>query len=261
MRQTTAFLFAFTFLTMSALADLSEGLVLYMPLDEGDGNTTADLSPNGMVGELMGNAEWVDGYFEGGNALHFSVAADHVIVPDHEAFHIEDAITQAAWVKLDNLPGAHSIIFGTRSGGGGRNIGFGYGMNGANAVKVWTNGANGGFLDVNYNNPDIPVNEWVHIAYTHTTENNGLALIYVNGEMKHEQESNNPVAPAATASAVQIGTWSGERWPGAVDEVALWSRALSGDEIAQAMNLDSRTLLSVNPSGKAAAVWGTLKRQ
>lgn len=261
MRPTAIFLFAFAFFTTCALADLSDGLVLYMPFEEGEGATTADLSANGMVGQLMGNAKWVDGHSEGGKALHFTVAADHALIEDNEAFHIEDAITQAAWVKLDNLPGAHCVIFGTRSGGGGRNIGFGYGMNGSNAVKVWTNGANGGFRDINYNNPDIPVDEWVHIAYTHTTDNNGLVLIYVNGEMKHEQESNNPVAPAATASAVQIGTWSGERWPGAVDEVALWSRALSGDEIVEAMNSDSGTFLSVNPSGKAAAVWGTLKRQ
>lgn len=260
MRQTTAFLVAFAFLTTSALADLSEGLVLYMPLDEGGGKTTADLSPNGMVGELMGNAEWVDGYFEGGKALHFSAASDHVVVPDHEAFHIEGAITQAAWVKLDNLPGAHSIIFGTR-GGGGRAIGFGYGMNGSNAVKVWTNAAGGGFLDINYNNPDLPVNEWVHIAYTHTSDNNGQVIIYVNGEAKHDQKSNNPVAPAATPSAVQIGTWSGERWPGTVDEVALWNRALSGNEIMAAMETSKQAFLSVNPNGKAAAVWGALKRQ
>ena len=46
-----------------------------------------------------------------------------------------------------------------------------------------------------------------------------------------------------------------------VDEVALWSRALSADEIKQAMETGKRGLLSVNPSGKAAAVWGALKRQ
>ena len=106
-------------MTSAALAELSDGLVLYMPLDEGTGKTAEDISENGMVGDLMGNAEWVDGYFKGGSALHFSAASDHVVVPDHEAFHINDAITQAAWVKLDNLPGAHSIIFGTRGGGGG----------------------------------------------------------------------------------------------------------------------------------------------
>ena len=34
-------------------ADLMEGLVLYMPLDEGTGTATQDLSPNGFEGEVM----------------------------------------------------------------------------------------------------------------------------------------------------------------------------------------------------------------
>ena len=37
-------------------ADLMEGLVLYMPLDEGSGTATQDLSANGFEGEVMGNA-------------------------------------------------------------------------------------------------------------------------------------------------------------------------------------------------------------
>lgn len=75
-------------------ADLMEGLVLYMPLDEGSGSTTKDFSTNGFEGEVMGNAKWIDGEF--GKALQFAAAADHVVVEDDAAFHIEGAITQAA---------------------------------------------------------------------------------------------------------------------------------------------------------------------
>ena len=75
-------------------ADLMEGLVLYMPLDEGSGTATQDLSANGFEGELKGNAKWIDGKF--GMALQFAAAADHVVVEDDAAFHIEGAITQAA---------------------------------------------------------------------------------------------------------------------------------------------------------------------
>ena len=68
-------------------ADLMEGLVLYMPLDEGSGSATQDFSANGLEGEVMGNAKWVDGQF--GKALQFAAAADHVVVEDDAAFHIE----------------------------------------------------------------------------------------------------------------------------------------------------------------------------
>ncbi len=100
-----------------AAADLLEGLVLYMPLDEGNGNNVEDFSENGFEGELNGGAKWVDGKF--GKALKFSASSDFVAVEDDAAFHIEDEITQAAWINLDRLPSAHAIVFGTRMGGVG----------------------------------------------------------------------------------------------------------------------------------------------
>ncbi|GIX07944.1 MAG: hypothetical protein KatS3mg115_2347 [Candidatus Poribacteria bacterium] len=241
-----------------ARADLVDGLVLYMPLDEGKGGTVQDLSPNGFVGELVGSPEWVDGKF--GKALRFKGATDYVRVPDHEAFHIEGAITQAAWIYLDRLPSAHAIIFGTRvNNAPGRWIGFGYGMDPDNNIKVWTNGPNGGFLDVDDTKTRLEPGRWYYLAYTHTTDNNGLVRIFVDGVLTHEQESNNPVAPGAQTTDVTIGTWAGEAWPGIVDEVRLWNRALSPQEIAESMNLGADKLLAVDPAGKLATRWGQLK--
>ena len=242
-----------------ATADLLEGLVLYMPLDEGSGTSAEDFSENRFTGELNGGAKWVDGKF--GKALQFSASADFVAVEDDAVFHIEDEITQAAWVNLDRLPGAHAIIFGTRMGSDSRHIGFGFGMNPANGLKVWTNGAAGGFLDVNDNETALDIGTWYYLAYTHTSDNNGLVEIYVDGEVTHSQDSNNPVAPAATTSQVQIGTWSGEAWPGIVDEVRLWNRALSPDEVKESMDAGMAELLTaVDPKDKLATSWGKIKR-
>lgn len=239
-------------------ADLMEGLVLYMPLDEGSGTATQDFSENGFEGEVVGNAKWVDG--QHGAALQFAAAADHVVIEDDTAFHIEGAITQAAWVQLDQLPNSHAIIFGTRQSGATRHIGFGLGMNPANGIKVWTNGAAGGFKDINDNETALELGQWYYLAYTHTDDNNGLVEIYVDGEVTHSEESGNPVAPAENTSAVTIGTWSGEAFPGSVDEVRLWNRALSADEIKQSMDQDAASFLTpVEPQGKLATAWGTLK--
>ena len=113
------------------------------------GTATQDFSANGFEGEVKGGAKWIDGQF--GKALQFAAAADHVLIEDDAAFHLEGAITQSAWVQLDRLPGAHAIIFGTRQSGATRHIGFGFGMNPGNGIKVWTNGAAGGFKDINDN--------------------------------------------------------------------------------------------------------------
>ena len=240
------------------VADLLDGLVLYMPLDEGDGKETADLSENGFKGTVNGNAKWVDGKF--GKALEFNGSADFVGVADDAVFHIEDEITQAAWVKLNRLPGAHVVIFGTRAGGGARHIGFGYGMNPSNGIKVWTNGADGVFKDINDNATKLDIDKWYYLSYTHTSDNNGKVKIYVDGKVTSEQDSNNPVAQAGVTSQIQIGTWSSEAFPGHVDEVRLWNRAISDAEMEQSMNTGSGEFLAVNPKDKLATSWGKIKR-
>ena len=171
-------------------------------------------------------------------ALQFEGSNDYILIDDDKVFHIESEITQAAWVKLDKLPSDHAIIFGTRADGSGRNIGFGYGMNSGNGIKVWTNGKTGGFKDINDNKTELKVGQWYYMAYTHTTDNDGLVRIFVDGTVTHEEESKNPVLPAVNTSAVQVGTWAGEAWPGAVDEVQLWNRALSEAEIKA--NMDNK---------------------
>lgn len=259
MRFLSIFVFGFIVLAWisTASADLSDGLVLYMSLDEGKGAVVQDASPNEMEGEIRGNAEWVDGKF--GKALNFKASADLVFIPDHDAFHISDEITQAAWVLLDRLPGAHAIIFGTRSGGG-RNIGFGFGMSPSNGIKVWTNNAGGGFLDINDDATKLEPGNWYYLAYTHQTDNNGLVEIYVDGEVTHSQESNNPVDPAGAPNEVTIGTWSGEAWPGSVDEVRMWNRVLSAAEIKESMNAGALNFgTAVQPGGKLATSWGHIK--
>ena len=250
--------FCFLICATFSHADLMDGLVLYMPLDEGSGTVTQDFSANGFEGEVQGGAKWIDGQF--GKALQFAAAADHVLIEDDAAFHLEGAITQAAWVQLDRLPGAHAIIFGTRQSGATRHIGFGFGMNPANGIKVWTNGAAGGFKDINDNETELEIGKWYYLAYTHTDDSNGLVEIYVDGEVTYSEESGNPVAPAQNTSAVTIGTWGGEAWTGSVDEVRLWNRALSADEIKATMNQDAESFLTpVEPQGKLATTWANIK--
>jgi hypothetical protein len=238
-------------------ADLADGLVLYMPLDEGAGNNTADNSPNGFTGELRGNPEWVDGKF--GKALRFAASSDFVFIADDPAFHISGEITQAAWINLDRLPGAHAVIFGTRNAAGGRNIGFGFGMNGSNNIKVWTNDPAGNFLDINDTTTILETGQWYYLAYTHQTDNSGLVEIYVDGEMTHSQASNNPVDPAGVPNEVTIGTWTTEAWTGIVDEPRLWNRVLSAAEIRDSMNRGASDLVAVMPGEKLATSWGEVK--
>ena len=60
-------------------ADLWDGLVLYLPFDEGEGVVANDSSENQLTGDIFGDPEWVDGQF--GGALDFDGDGDYVEVP------------------------------------------------------------------------------------------------------------------------------------------------------------------------------------
>ena len=68
-----------TFIVVLGTAgNASAGLVGYWRLDEGSGTIAYDSSGNGHDGELIGNPEWVTGYFGGG--LEFAGSPDKVDV-------------------------------------------------------------------------------------------------------------------------------------------------------------------------------------
>ena len=148
----------------------------------------------------------------------FTVAADHVIIEDNEAFHIEDAITQAAWVKLDNLPGAHCVIF--RHGApaeGGRNIGLRIRNERIQTPSRYgQTAANGGFRDINYNNPNIPVDDvGAYRLHAHDRQQR-------DGDDLREQRDENMSRNRTTLSRrrrppapfrLEHGAGSGACWP------------------------------------------------
>lgn len=254
------FVLVFMLLSWAAItyAELTDGLVLYMPLDEGKGKTTKDFSKNKFEGTLTGNPEWVKGKF--GSALQFKGAANFVFIPDNPALRLTKAMSAGSWINLDRLPSAHAIIVGTRNGGApNRKIGFGYGMNPSNAIKVWTNNPGGGFLDINDVKTQLKPGQWYYLAFTHQSDKNGLVQIFVDGKMTHSQESNNPVDPSGAPNEVTIGTWAGEAWPGIADEVRIWNRVLTEAEINESMNKGFDQFAAVEARGKLTTTWGKIK--
>ena len=102
--------------------------------------------------------------------------------------------------------------------------------------------------------PILPATgEWIHIAFTNDGE---TATIYINAEAVAEGEV--PGALKANDDPWRIGQ-DCERlnyvFAGIIDEVSLWNRALSADEITGAQDLG----VSVDPRAKLATTWGNIK--
>ncbi|MDE0022762.1 MAG: LamG domain-containing protein [Candidatus Poribacteria bacterium] len=117
-----------------------------------------------------------------------------------------------------------------------------------------------------YGTTNVCDGEWHHLAVVYPEGGNGVKdhLLYVDG-VEEAETAGNPVA-VDTDNAVQdvaIGhkLLHHVNANGSMDEVAIYSSELSAGEINDIMDGGLRGFLSVNPEGKAAAVWGRLKAE
>ncbi|HUV66418.1 MAG TPA: hypothetical protein VMW24_21190, partial [Sedimentisphaerales bacterium] len=99
-----------------ANADITTGLLVYWPLNEGASSTVLDAAGNGHDGTFNGNPQWVDGKY--GKALHFDGVDDYVThsLPGDQTYA---AFTVAVWVKADSISQADLAgVFASRFPGG-----------------------------------------------------------------------------------------------------------------------------------------------
>ena len=237
-------------------ADLKSDMALYLPFDEGDGDTTADQSENGNDG-ILHAVEWTgDGKF--GNAVQFSgVPGGWVEVPDAPSLDIEDEVTILAWVfpteftaewlrivvKTHESDIAPWMMYGIYEEGG-------------------TNGRTGFILSIGNaqmttSEEPIPLGEWTHMAATY---DGAMMKVYYNGGVVAEAAASGKLdTNDVPVSIGRNNVGNREHYIGVIDEVAIFSRALTEAEIKQAMG--APITAAVEPSGKLPITWGFVKDQ
>ena len=247
------------FLATVSIAELSDGLEGYWPLD---GNAS-DEGGNGLDGTINGNVVPSEDRFGDPNgAMKFpGNMDDHIDLGNPPQLQITGAMTLAAWARIDDYE-TNGRIVAKQAGGGSRCWSLNveseqYGRVGAFHISIDGNelilGTTQGPLEFG---PD----EWFHIAGVYDPGNS--VSIYINGELDNSITDNIPDTQFNNAENVNIG-----RRPnccpmnGSIDDVIIWSRALSADEIRQAMGKGGpfATVAAVKSDGKLTATWGALK--
>ncbi|MDE0317849.1 MAG: LamG domain-containing protein [Candidatus Poribacteria bacterium] len=244
-------LFSSIFITLPVLS-VEKGLVAYWGFNEGKGDTTEDLTGNGHNGKLMGDPQWTkDGYF--GGALEFDQAGDEVNVEFHADLNSE-AFTVSAWANVEPGSAGHRAVISSRDEP--PVSGYIIYAEPGNKWQFWT-GVGNRWSPIT--GPAINLGKWDHLAGTYA---DGKQKFYVNGELVGEVDAE-PVLN--TKQEFLIGAGANERanheylFKGKIDEVRLYNRDLSEDEIASVM--DAETAADVYASGKLAMTWATLKIQ
>ena len=223
---------------------VTDGLIGFWTMDAADtqGNVVRDVSGNGNHGNAGGGPEPIQGKIE--QALHFDGEDDFVGLPD---LGNEVAASVDLWAIADqpfpNIRGLLSTFDPPQWKQGSVHFKFEN-----NQIDILKNG--GGRIQT----PAVP-DQWYHIGYTCDTTTDELAL-YVDGSLI------DTVAAGATPNnltSLRIGSeHDGRYFPGILDEVRLYNRALTEDEMRQNVEATANDL-PVNVAGKLATAWGSLR--
>ena len=215
--------------TGESLRDLS--LVGYWKFDEGSGTTAADSSGNGNDGTLLdgnlSNADgntpprWTNGTF--GGAVKFDGLDDYVVIPNSSVFNL-DTFTIEAWVRVDKYSSSSNIDILLREWNVLR---FFVNNQHKFGVVVQMDGTGRGF----YHPTLINEGQWYHLA---AVVQSGKQAVYVNG-VESIQGTYTYTSLLKNTKPLIIGGYNSPTPTGfsnmTIDEVRIYNRALSADEI------------------------------
>jgi len=224
----------FSIILLSVTGSVYADLVGHWTLDEGAGTTVSDVSGNGNDGTIVNNPTWVTGVSGGALEFHGLGAAggggDYIDCGNGASLDITGPTSMALWIR----PGADdpeangtetaplckamsgmspSWSYQVRYGWGSPQPYMAFTFN--TSPRAWV-----------YVGQNLTQGEWSHIACSH----DGTTLkCYLDGV----ETDSTPMGPITSSPApVLIGSdgW-GSDWIGAIDEVAIYDRALSTGEV------------------------------
>jgi chitodextrinase len=208
------------------------GLVAAYGFNEGTGTTTADASGNGHTGTLQG-ATWTTAGKYGG-ALSFDGSTSYVDLGNAADLQLTGSMTWSAWIfATANPPDDGQIIAKSNGAGWQFKTSPDTGQH-TFAVAVSPDGAS---LTQRYSATVRQLGTWYHLAGVYDAA--ALTLnIYVNGVLDNGALVGTvPASQFNSTENVTIGRRAGGFYfAGTIDEVRLYSRALSAAEIQSDMN-------------------------
>lgn len=210
------------------------GLLANYKLDEGTGTTFKDFSQSTKDGNLTGSVTWADGKF--GKSLRFGqVSGTTAIVPDTN-INIGNAGTIAFWFKKENSAEMYEILMakGTKGATGHFEI---YTQSGI--LRMWGPEIGDHILDIDLNNY---IGVWHHLAFV---LKDGSLKVYVDGQLKKTEPVSGTMATTTANLAIGSLIDNGFPYKGGIDEVKIYNRALTADEITALSNSVAMTGLAL----------------
>lgn len=218
-----------------AVPDLTSNLVALWPMNEGSGTTVGDSSGNGLTAAFATSTAapaWQTSNCHSGACVVFTAVPEtRVNLPANALLNITGNLTLGAWVRVTTVSLDNQTLID------GRDTAYpwpGYALRLSGGTPQFWSGSDAttSWKTAGYS---IPPNEWHHIAVTLT----GTTIqFYIDG------------FPAGTVTGNVPLTYAGARWlggkstggdplSGALDDVAIYSRALTAEDIQALVGVPS----------------------
>ena len=238
------------------------GLHVGLGTDPGPGNLAQPGSRpvNGFLGMSSDN-----------RAIHLAGQYDYVSVYDTDDLDITGSLTLEAWVRLDDIPTDNEGIVSKYVGSGNQRS-FNLYVDGKNddgtlAMIISPDGTYSNATELR-DDVALPLDTWLHVVGTYDP---GESMkLYIDGELVAELTAGIPESIYSSSSDLWVGcqyalSSPGCHFSGLIDEVAIYDRVLSADEILEHYSAAFSVYGDANRDGQVdeldatilATYWGT----
>ena len=166
---------------------------------------------------------------EGTSTLSFNGVNDYMDCGNDTSLNVGNILSIEVWIRANNLSNRRAL-FSTRkdADAGSFMLEVGTGNGGANRVAVTSYGV----WNLETQSNAISLNFWYHIVYTKSGTGVGSQKLYING-ISQSLLTDNPQTFVDNDAIKLIGsnTGTGSFFHGLIDELRVYNRALSLEEV------------------------------
>jgi len=207
-----------------------DGLVALWEMEEGQGTVLTDSTGAGNSGLLLNGTSWVGG--QEGTGLRFDGVNDWVNIPDSSDLRFSGSFTVAFWIRKDS-ESSDWVRWVGKGGSSARNYGV-FGWPGGSGRVLFQFQTEAGGISSLSSQAALRLGRWYHVACV--WDGGGVGRIYLDGRLDAEGEM--PGTPVTSLHPVTLGYAGFHTFlAGAMDEVALFDRALNLEEILKWVTL------------------------